>query len=62
MSHHGQFPVFGPIVALYCGRTALACAVRFRAAVRRGPREALPAVAVPAVSYARTLPIDRTAV
>lgn len=40
----------GLIVALYYGLTALACAVRFRAARREGPREALLAVGVPAVS------------
>ncbi len=40
----------GLIVALYYGLTALACAVRFRAARHEGAREALLAVAVPAVS------------
>ena len=40
----------GLIVALYYGLTALACAVRFRAARHEGPREALLAVAVPALS------------
>jgi amino acid transporter len=40
----------GLIVALYYGLTALACAVRFRAARHEGPREALLAVVVPAVS------------
>ncbi|MFJ4280200.1 APC family permease [Streptomyces massasporeus] len=40
----------GLIVALYYGLTALACAVRFRAALHEGAREALPAVVVPAVS------------
>ncbi|MFI7501064.1 APC family permease [Streptomyces sp. NPDC049687] len=40
----------GLIVALYYGLTALACAVRFRSALREGAREALLAVGVPAVS------------
>ncbi|MFF7892948.1 APC family permease [Streptomyces sp. NPDC007907] len=40
----------GLIVALYYGLTALACAVRFRAARHGGPREALLAVVVPALS------------
>ncbi|MGC0207711.1 APC family permease [Streptomyces levis] len=40
----------GLIVALYYGLTALACAVRFRSARHRGPREALLAVGVPAAS------------
>lgn len=40
----------GLIVALYYGLTALAAAVRFRSALREGAREALLAVAVPAVS------------
>uniref|UniRef100_UPI0004CB7E2A APC family permease n=1 Tax=Streptomyces sp. NRRL S-146 TaxID=1463884 RepID=UPI0004CB7E2A len=40
----------GLIVALYYGLTALACAVRFRAARHEGPREALLAVVVPAGS------------
>ncbi|MFF7765036.1 APC family permease [Streptomyces massasporeus] len=40
----------GLIVALYYGLTALACAVRFRAAWHEGAREALLAVVVPAVS------------
>ncbi|MDH6514769.1 amino acid transporter [Streptomyces sp. SAI-208] len=40
----------GLIVALYYGLTALACAVRFRSARREGPREALLAIGVPAVS------------
>ncbi|MFG2456121.1 APC family permease [Streptomyces sp. NPDC048523] len=40
----------GLIVALYYGLTALACAVRFRSARHDGPREALLAVGVPAVS------------
>jgi amino acid transporter len=40
----------GLIVALYYGLTALACAVRFRAARHEGPREALLAVGVPALS------------
>ncbi|MFD8224330.1 APC family permease [Streptomyces massasporeus] len=40
----------GLIVALYYGLTALACAVRFRAARHEGAREALLAVVVPAVS------------
>lgn len=40
----------GLIVALYYGLTALASAVRFRSALREGAREALLAVAVPAVS------------
>ncbi|WP_329295526.1 APC family permease [Streptomyces pseudovenezuelae] len=40
----------GLIVALYYGLTALACAVRFRSACHEGPREALLAIGVPAVS------------
>jgi amino acid transporter len=40
----------GLIVALYYGLTALACAVRFRYALRDGVREALLAVIVPALS------------
>ncbi|MFJ3206868.1 APC family permease [Streptomyces flaveolus] len=40
----------GLVVALYYGLTALACAVRFRSALREGPREALLAVGVPAAS------------
>ncbi|MGC0334067.1 amino acid transporter [Streptomyces sp. SAI-170] len=40
----------GLVVALYYGLTALACAVRFRTALREGPREALLAVVVPAAS------------
>ena len=40
----------GLIVALYYGLTAIACAVRFRAALREGAREALLAVGVPAGS------------
>ncbi|MDH6454812.1 MULTISPECIES: APC family permease [unclassified Streptomyces] len=40
----------GLIVALYYGLTALACAVRFRSARHDGPREALLAIGVPAVS------------
>jgi amino acid transporter len=40
----------GLIVALYYGLTALACAVRFRSARHEGPREALLAIGVPAVS------------
>ncbi|MGW1892736.1 APC family permease [Streptomyces sp. NPDC002004] len=40
----------GLVVALYYGLTALACAVRFRHALRAGPREALAAVIVPALS------------
>ncbi|MFF4017343.1 APC family permease [Streptomyces sp. NPDC001843] len=40
----------GLVVALYYGLTALACAVRFRSARHEGPREALLAVGVPAVS------------
>ncbi|MFG2726112.1 APC family permease [Streptomyces canus] len=40
----------GLIVALYYGLTALACAVRFRSARHEGAREALLAIAVPAVS------------
>ncbi|WP_196464887.1 APC family permease [Streptomyces spinoverrucosus] len=40
----------GLIVALYYGLTALACVVRFRSALRAGPREALLAVGVPAAS------------
>ncbi|MER5177548.1 APC family permease [Streptomyces sp. NPDC002896] len=40
----------GLVVALYYGLTALACAVRFRAARRDGLREALLAVGVPAAS------------
>ncbi|MFF4399760.1 APC family permease [Streptomyces sp. NPDC001480] len=40
----------GLVVALYYGLTALACAVRFRSALREGPREALLAVAVPGAS------------
>ncbi|CAM5320938.1 APC family permease [Streptomyces canus] len=40
----------GLIVALYYGLTALACAVRFRSARYEGPREALLAIGVPAVS------------
>ncbi|GGX29706.1 hypothetical protein GCM10010383_70350 [Streptomyces lomondensis] len=40
----------GLIVALYYGLTAFACAVRFRSARHEGPREALLAVGVPAVS------------
>ncbi|MDX6351693.1 MAG: hypothetical protein QOF84_6483 [Streptomyces sp.] len=40
----------GLIVALYYGLTALACAVRFRHALRDGVREALLAVIVPALS------------
>ncbi|MEU0672137.1 APC family permease [Streptomyces sp. NPDC006172] len=40
----------GLLVALYYGLTALACAVRFRSALREGPRAAVPAVGVPAVS------------
>ncbi|MFE2264003.1 APC family permease [Streptomyces griseosporeus] len=40
----------GLLVALYYGLTALACAVRFRPALRAGAREALLAVGVPAVS------------
>ncbi|KOU66873.1 amino acid transporter [Streptomyces sp. MMG1533] len=40
----------GLIVALYYGLTALACAVRFRSALREGAREALLAVGVPAVA------------
>ncbi|MDT0390176.1 APC family permease [Streptomyces dubilierae] len=40
----------GLIVALYYGLTALACAVRFWSARHRGPREALLAVGVPAIS------------
>ncbi|MER7762429.1 APC family permease [Streptomyces sp. NPDC097619] len=42
----------GLVVALYYGLTALACAVRFRAALREGVREALQAVVVPAASAA----------
>ncbi|WP_439945656.1 APC family permease [Streptomyces sp. BBFR109] len=37
----------GLIVALYYGLTALACAVRFRGALREGPLEALRGVLVP---------------
>ncbi|MEU1515565.1 APC family permease [Streptomyces sp. NPDC005811] len=40
----------GLLVALYYGLTALACAVRFRSALREGLRSALFAVWVPAVS------------
>ncbi|MEU1181086.1 APC family permease [Streptomyces sp. NPDC005820] len=40
----------GLLVALYYGLTALACAVRFRSALREGLRSALLAVWVPAVS------------
>ncbi|GAA5020494.1 APC family permease [Kitasatospora paranensis] len=40
----------GLIVALYYGLTALACAVRFRGALREGPLEALRAVVLPALS------------
>ncbi|WP_371667295.1 APC family permease [Streptomyces sp. NBC_00289] len=40
----------GLVVALYYGLTALACAVRFRSALREGAREALLAVGVPTVS------------
>jgi amino acid transporter len=40
----------GLVVALYYGLTALACAVRFRAARRDGLREAVLAVGVPAAS------------
>ncbi|MEU1476700.1 APC family permease [Streptomyces sp. NPDC005760] len=40
----------GLIVALYYGLTALACAARFRSARHEGPREALLAIGVPAVS------------
>ncbi|MDQ0578376.1 APC family permease [Streptomyces rishiriensis] len=40
----------GLVVALYYGLTALACAVRFRAARHEGPREALLAIGVPAAS------------
>ncbi|MGW2520385.1 APC family permease [Streptomyces sp. NPDC001617] len=40
----------GLLVALYYGLTAFACAVRFRAARHEGPREALLAIGVPAVS------------
>lgn len=42
----------GLIVALYYGLTAVACAIRFRAARHDGPRQALLAVGVPAVSGA----------
>ncbi|MFD9127076.1 APC family permease [Kitasatospora sp. NPDC059571] len=40
----------GLIVALYYGLTALACAVRFRGALREGPLEALRSVIVPGLS------------
>ncbi|MFJ9864284.1 APC family permease [Streptomyces sp. NPDC101165] len=40
----------GLIVALYYGLTAMACAVRFRGALREGPVEALRSVIVPALS------------
>ncbi|MFI0981156.1 APC family permease [Streptomyces sp. NPDC021093] len=40
----------GLIVALYYGLTAIACAVRFRANLRAGAREALASVIVPTVS------------
>lgn len=40
----------GLIVALYYGLTALACAVRFRGALREGVGEALRAVVVPGLS------------
>ncbi|MBW8487700.1 APC family permease [Actinomadura sp. PM05-2] len=40
----------GLLVALYYGLTALACAVRFRGALREGPLEALRAVVVPGAS------------
>ncbi|MFJ6728836.1 APC family permease [Streptomyces sp. NPDC091281] len=40
----------GLVVALYYGLTALACAVRFRADLRSGPRAALLAVGVPGAS------------
>ncbi|WP_432010341.1 APC family permease [Streptomyces cucumeris] len=40
----------GLVVALYYGLTAIACAVRFRSALRQGPREAVLAVGVPGAS------------
>ncbi|MER5866232.1 APC family permease [Kitasatospora sp. NPDC002040] len=40
----------GLIVALYYGLTALACAVRFRGALREGPLEAIRSVIVPGLS------------
>ena len=42
----------GTLVATYYGLTALACAVRFRSALRAGPRRALVEVVVPALSGA----------
>ncbi|MEU8822277.1 APC family permease [Streptomyces sp. NPDC048636] len=47
----------GLVVALYYGLTALACAVRFRSSTRRGMREAVLAVGVPAASGAALLGI-----